>query len=511
MAEISPASELRYRLHAKQTQALETDATEVLYGGAAGAAKSHLIRVAAIAWCSEIPGLQVYLFRRIREDLIKNHMEGPTGFRSMLAPLLGDYVEIVEDEIRFWNGSRIYLCHCKDEKDRFKYQGAEIHVLLIDELTHFTEVIYRFLRSRVRMPSQISIQLPEKYRGRFPRILCGTNPGGIGHQFVKMTFVDPKPAYEKWLTTDQEGGFVRQFIPARLSDNPSIDYKAYAANLSGLGNEALVKAMLEGDWDIVAGAALSIDRQVHLLRPFVPPKHWTKFTSLDWGYVKPYCHGWYCVAEGNTLLRGKDGHPDVYLPDGAVVKYRELYGWNGKPNEGCKEESPTVARQIIKIERDADEHIDYRIADTQLWAKNDGPSMYERMYQATDGLFNPGKAEKDRQANYSEICNRLRGNEVEEGVFEPMFYITENCTHFWRTVPSLILDELHPERGPDEDQENHSYDETVYGLMSRPFIRTVMDRHHAYFSRLRRENKLDGVDPYRIRKQTDKRYAGRKK
>jgi len=119
------------------------------------------MRVAAIAWCGMIPGLQVYLFRRIREDLIKNHLEGPTGFRALLSPVLQKGVQIIDDEIRFPNGSRIYLCHCKDEKDRFKYQGAEIHVLLIDELTHFTEVIYRFLRSRVRLPN--GMQIPEQY------------------------------------------------------------------------------------------------------------------------------------------------------------------------------------------------------------------------------------------------------------------------------------------------------------------------------------------------------------
>jgi hypothetical protein len=77
------------------------------------------------------PGLQVYLFRRIRDDLIKNHMEGPKGFRAMLAGWVNQgWCTIVEDEIRFWNGSKIYLCHCKDEKDIYKYQGAEIHVLL---------------------------------------------------------------------------------------------------------------------------------------------------------------------------------------------------------------------------------------------------------------------------------------------------------------------------------------------------------------------------------------------
>jgi hypothetical protein len=96
-------------------------------------------------------------------------------------------VTIVEDELRFWNGSRIYLCHCKDAKDVYKYQGAEIHVLLIDELTHFTETMYRFLRNRVRM---VGIALPDQYKGCFPRILCGANPGNVGHQFVKATFVD---------------------------------------------------------------------------------------------------------------------------------------------------------------------------------------------------------------------------------------------------------------------------------------------------------------------------------
>src|ERR1700752_4114398 len=100
-------TDINLYLHPKQSIAFQSHATEILYGGAAGSAKSHLIRVAAIAWCSSIAGLQVYLFRRIREDLIKNHLEGPTGFRALLAPGLDAGIEIIEDEIRFPNGSRI--------------------------------------------------------------------------------------------------------------------------------------------------------------------------------------------------------------------------------------------------------------------------------------------------------------------------------------------------------------------------------------------------------------------
>ena len=85
-------------LHEKQQDAFFSDATEILYGGAAGGGKSHLMRMAAIMWCSEIPGLQVYLFRRIRDDLVKNHVEGPSGFREFLAGWVEcGFVKIVEE------------------------------------------------------------------------------------------------------------------------------------------------------------------------------------------------------------------------------------------------------------------------------------------------------------------------------------------------------------------------------------------------------------------------------
>lgn len=440
-------------------------------------------------------------------------MEGPTGFRSLLAPWVNEKrCEIVEDEIRFPNGSRIYLCHCKDEADVYKYLTAEIHVLIIDELTQFMDQMYRFLRARVRMPKAMQIILPEQYRNCFPRILCSSNPGGLGHQFVKMTWVDAVEPMEIRTMPAEEGGFKRQYIPARLSDNPSLDYDSYKNNLSGLGNPELVRAMLDGDWDVVAGAALYVNRDIHMLRPFTPPKHWTRFMSMDWGYVKPYSVGWYCVAEGSTLLEGKNDYPDRYIPDGAIVRYRELYGWSGKANEGCREESEIVVKKILESEKESNERMDYRIADTQMWAKNDGLSPSEKMIERSRELvqerkalqeFNPRMSEKDRQANYQEVCARLRGDENENGVFIPMFYVTANCTNWWRTVPSLVLDEHQPEKGPDEKQELHAYDDTQYGLQSRPFISTLRTRIKQSDSRvmtMRQQHGLDGgSDPYRTK------------
>lgn len=491
-------SKIDFPLHRKQWIAFTSLATEILYGGAAGSAKSHLMRVAAIMWAVAIPGLQVYIFRRTYDDLIKNHMEGPTGFRSLLAEWLGKYVDIVDKEIRFNNGSKIYLCHCQHEKNKFDYQGTEIHVLLIDELTHFTDSIYRFLRSRVRMPD--SIPIPEEYRGLFPRILCGSNPGGIGHQWVKAAWIDSNQAMQIWQTPDDEGGFLRQFIPASLADNPSLDQNAYTRNLSGLGNAALVKAMLDGDWDVVAGAALDITRERHMLRPFKPLPHWAKFFSFDWGFIRPYAGGWYCVPDDDFILAAKNDYPEVYIPKRSVIMYREIYGSTGKPNEGSREESDIVAKKIMVIEREADERMDYRIADTQIWAKNDGMSIVERMSKATDGKFNPRQSEKDRQASYSEVCSRLKGEEVSHDMFTPMLYITANCIHWWRTVPPLVLDDKSPEKGPDEKQELHHWDQTCYALMSRPYIRTERGRIDAKFKSLRSKHMIESRDPYRLKK-----------
>ena len=43
---------MNLELQPKQTRAFLSRATEMLYGGAAGGGKSHLMRVAAISWCA---------------------------------------------------------------------------------------------------------------------------------------------------------------------------------------------------------------------------------------------------------------------------------------------------------------------------------------------------------------------------------------------------------------------------------------------------------------------------
>lgn len=458
---------LDIRLHDKQRAAFESAATEILYGGAAGGGKSHLMRMAAIMWCTEIPGLQVYLFRRIRDDLVKNHVEGPSGFREFLAGWVEcGFVKIVEDELRFWNGSKIYLCHCKDEKDRFKYQGAEIHVLLIDELTHFTDKIYRFLRNRVRM---VGITLPQKYAGQFPKIICGANPGGVGHQFVKMTFIDGATPMAVTQAPQSEGGMMRQFIPAQLEDNPSMAESdpAYEARLMGLGSDSLVKAMRWGDWDVVDGAFFdTFDRQRHVLRPFEIPDDWLRFRAGDWGSAKPFAFGWYAIAPDRF-----EAPCGAVIPRGALVKYREWYGCKkdaqGKfiPDTGLKMDADKVGSGIKA--RELGEVISYGVLDPAAFSSDGGPSIAERIASAGPVFRradNKRVTARGAMGGWDQLRARLRGDA--DG--HPMLFFFENCLHTIRTLPALQHDEDRPE-DLDTTAEDHAADETRYACMSRPW------------------------------------------
>lgn len=465
---MSQSAAIDLDLHEKQGVALQTEATEVLYGGAAGGGKSHLIRAVAILWCASIPGLQVYLFRRIREDLIKNHIEGPRGLRALLSPwVLAGLVVITEDEIRFWNGSKIYLCHCKDEKDRFKYLGAEIHVLLIDELTTFTDVIYRFLRNRVRA---VGLNLPPEYKGMFPRILAGSNPGNVGHLWVKSTFIDSAMPLEIHRAPRSEGGMLRQFIPALLEDNPSMakDDPGYEHRLEGLGSEALVKAMRYGDWNVVEGAYFDCwDSAKHVVRPFTIPDHWTRFRSMDWGSAKPFSIGWWAVASEDHQ------HESGVIPKGALVRYREWYG-SSSPNVGLKLTAEQVADGIIERQggKDKQAGIDYGVADPSMWIEDGGPSLNERM--AAKDVFH-AKADNKRvgrdghMGGWDMMRARLIGDEV-QGEQRPMIYTFSTCTDSIRTIPVLQHDEKRPE-DLDTDSEDHAADDWRYACMSRPWTK----------------------------------------
>lgn len=463
---------LDINLHEKQTIAYETIATEVLYGGAAGGGKSHLMRGGSVLWSTFIPGLQTYLFRRKFPDLYKNHMEGPSGYPNMLARWVSaGYAKInySNNQIVFpFNGSKIHLCHAKDEKNVYDYQGAEIHVLLMDELTHFTEAMYRYLRGRVRLGGLI---VPDEFKGMFPRILCGSNPGGLGHNFVKKTFITPAEPFQIVQQPASEGGFLRQYIPAKLDDNPTMaeNDPNYIDRLEGLGNEALVKAMRDGDWNIVAGGALDDVWNDNLKRRrFQIPPSWRIDRSLDWGSAKPFSVLWYAECDGTeaTLPDGRKWAP----PAGTIIVIHEWYGARGV-NEGLKMPAKQVARGIIDMEqslvsgkwimrRPSPGPADNAIADTQ---NPKTPTIADDMGSKGVRWERSDKSPGSRKIGLELLRTRI----AEAGKDHPedaALYIFDHCRNLLEHLPVLQRDEKKPE-DVDSSQEDHDYDSLRYRIL----------------------------------------------
>lgn len=415
------------------------------------------MRVASTCWASQIPKLQVYLFRRLFPDLIKNHMEGPSGFRAILAPWVdAKLVQITEDEIRFlFNGSKIYLCHCKDEKDRFKYQGAEIHVLLVDEATHFTEQIYNFLRSRVRATG---LTLPKEFEGRFPRILISANPGNVGHLFIKRNFIDQLIPYEAKQMPKEEGGMVRQYIPAKLEDNPTlaVEDPLYADRVAGLGSPELVRAMRDGDWNVVVGAYFPEFGESHIVPPQKLPDNWNRIAGMDWGYATPFAIYWAAISDG--VEYDHEGKPfESRFPKDSLVVYREWYGSSG-PNEGLRLPVGQMGQGIKK--REKSERITYRVAGHDIFEERGGPSMAEQFHR--EGvLFR--RADNKRIPGWQQIRGRLMGKNG-----KPMIYFFSTCEHLIRTLPAMIHD-LNDLEDLDTDLEDHAADAIRFLCMSRPW------------------------------------------
>lgn len=470
-------------LQDKQAEAMRSRATELLYGGAAGGGKSHLVRVAAITWCELIPGIQVYIFRRTFPDVWKEHMEGPQSFPV----LLGDQIlagkckiNYSDNCIRWTNGSTIFLCHCQYEKDVYSYQSTEMHVLMVCEAGQWPLSMYRYLRSRVRM---VGITIPDTWpelfdASCFPRAVLTANPGGIGHNWLKSGFVDAPRGLRKMDLKD--GGMIRDYIPAKLEDNAILmgSDPNYEAKLEGMGNAALVRALRNGDWDIVAGGAVDDvwDRERHVVKPFRIPASWRVDRSFDWGSSKPFSVGWWAESDG-TEATLPDGTRKSW-PRGTLFRIGEWYGWNGTPNEGAKLSDKMIGQGIH--EREAELKNKFGVmaimpgpADSSIFDQEPGrasiASLINEGYwgsaakSKTDIFTTADKSPGSRKRRLA-ILRTMLSASLANRMESAGLFIFDTCSDgFIRTVPVLPRDD-HDTDDVDTHAEDHAYDETGYRI-----------------------------------------------
>ena len=197
---------------------------EVFFGGAAGGGKSDALLMAALMF-SELPGYAAIIFRRTYPELSL-----PGGLLDRAADWLGGTDARWNSTTKTWtfpSSATLSFGHMENEMDKFNYKSSEFHYIGFDELTSFTETQYTYLFSRLRR--QIDSFIPLRMRS-------ASNPGDIGHVFVKKRFVQPA-----------EVNVNRRFVPSLLQDNPYIDESEYTASLMNL--DAFTRnQLLKGIW-----------------------------------------------------------------------------------------------------------------------------------------------------------------------------------------------------------------------------------------------------------------------
>lgn len=207
----------------KQAEFLLLPHREAFYGGAAGGGKSDALLMAALQYV-DVPGYAAILFRRTYADLSL-----PGALMSRSHEWLDGTAARWRDSMKTWifpSGATLSFGYLETENDKYRYQSAEFQFIGFDELTQFTETQYRYLFSRLRKLKGFDVPL---------RMRAASNPGGIGHEWVKQRFI---------IEGEKKG---RPFIPARLDDNPYLDREEYIQSLNEL--DPVTRAqLLKGDW-----------------------------------------------------------------------------------------------------------------------------------------------------------------------------------------------------------------------------------------------------------------------
>ena len=306
---------------------------------------------------------------------------------------------------------------CQYEGDVFNYQGAEYDDLGIDEASQFTEYMFNHFKTNLRT-TRTDLKL---------QMYLGTNPGGVGHAWLKRLFIDKE--YSKDENPTDYG-----FVPAKVYDNPII-LKAdpqYVHELETLPPD-LKRAFLEGDWDVFAGQVFSQwRRDKHVVSKLPILEECDKVIGFDWGYND---HG-----AAVFVARDKNGH---------VYQYREIYQNRKTPEEWA--EDLKIACSLTPVNAIYLPH--------DCFSKQQGRDSIAEVFKR-NGLQNIRRADtlsKNARKNSLALFHMYL-SDSSDGI--PYFQVHESCTNTIRTLPELVYEEREgkPKEDVDSSCEDHLYD-----------------------------------------------------
>lgn len=419
-----------------------------LYGGAGGGGKSYFLRW----WClrqllklyaeTGIEGIRVGLFSMDYPTLTDRQI---SRINREFPEWLGSLRKTQADGYNFqllpeFGGGTIALRNLDDPS---KYRSAEFAGIAVEELTENSKETFDDLRFRLRWPGVDR-----------PCFVGATNPGGVGHHWVKDFWIDGKFPKELVPFKDEFA-----YVPAMVLDNPHIT-QDYYQDLLSLPDQKR-RALAEGDWSIPEGQYFTNferkDRAIHpsVLSQIVKP-WWPKWISMDWGFKHHSSIHWHTTGDvmpEEAALFGKT----IDKPKKFVFTYREKVV--SLAQEGGDEEG--LASQLCRLSEG--EQIKRFFLSPDAFGKktsaNPTSEVLARVLR-NGGLPHPEPADNQRVVGWR-FMYQLIANDA--------WMISENCPEALNAVPAAEYDK---DGSNIEDilKTDHLYDDVLdelrYGLQS---------------------------------------------
>ena len=446
-----------WRPQPRQLEFMRRPEPEALYGGAAGGGKSDALVIEALRQV-HIPHYRALILRKTYPQLTDLVDKSQLYYRRAFP---GAQYNATSHVWVFPSGAKIYFGSLQYTKDRTNYQGKAYDFIGFDELTHFEWEEYSYLMSRNRPTGP----------GTRVYIRATTNPGGIGHGWVKARFITPGPArhahcgrrYTVRLPdgTGEQMERARVFIPSSVFDNPALleNDPGYLASLASLP-EAEKQALLYGSWDSFSGqvftewrndpAHYEDQRWTHVIAPVCHPEALENLPGVRFR-LSPSRSRWDGTRRtkrgGSTASRSCTAAPDA--PTRACASTR----WSRQGASGKRSRTTRCSGGGSFT----------GVADPAIFDESRGESIAAMMEQAARISCTGGPA---TTPGWRARCSSTTGWRF-DGEGRPMLQVFSTCKHFIRTIPNLVYDESNVE-DIDTRQEDHIYDECRYVLMEHP-------------------------------------------
>jgi predicted phage terminase large subunit-like protein len=354
----------------KQSLFLGLTCEEALFGGAAGGGKSDALLMSALQYV-DVPGYSAIIFRRTKTDLnlpdsiLARAHTWWAGTAAKWDPDLYGY--------RFPTrpgqpDATIAFAFLQHEQDKFRYKSAAFQFCAFDELTAFTQTQYTYLFSRLRRLKGSTV--PIRMRG-------ATNPGDVGHEWVKRRFIEhgkevspdllvSPPSAEvaavaQELGRSPEGAY---FVRSLGRDNPGLDFDQYRLQLARL-DPISRRQLEEGDWDAVGGGEFFKPGWFRFLDSAPAGTRWVRYWDLaatephegnpdpDWtagvlvGIHRDKDSGARIIIKDCVHMRGTPGDVQRAIKTAATLDGRAVPVWIEEEPGSAGKNNTAAYRQLL--------------------------------------------------------------------------------------------------------------------------------------------------------------------